>query len=90
MNYREALEQMNVGPGKGVMVNLNETGDTKIIWDLGIDAEVAHARAAYDKAMKDGYMAYKVTGEKGEKGEVMHGFNPKAERIILAPPLQGG
>jgi len=39
---------------------------------------------------KKGYRAYHVTGSEGEKGEPMSEFDPKVERMILVPPLQGG
>ncbi len=90
MNCTEALDAMKPGADQGIMVNLNETGDTKIIWDRTKPVETEIARDAFNKAKTGGYMAYKVTGEKGDKGEIMHAFDEKAERIILAPPLQGG
>jgi hypothetical protein len=91
MNYREALDEMvELAPNQGMMVNLDESGDTKIIWDRTKKVEVDMAREVFKKARKEGYMSYKVTGKDGAKGEIMHEFDPEAERIILAPPLQGG
>lgn len=89
MNYRQILD-VELEPGQSVMAHMNEEGDTKIIWDRTKRVEVDLARQAFDKAKKDGYMAYKVVGADGKKGEILHKFDPEAERIILAPALQGG
>jgi len=37
-----------------------------------------------------GFSAFLVTGAKGEQGEQIREFDPKAGRIILIPALQGG
>lgn len=90
MTYADALKRMETEPGRSVMVCLDDTGDTKIVWDREKPTEIAIARAAWDKAKRDGYMAYKVVGKDGAKGEIMHEFDPLAERVILAPALRGG
>ncbi len=74
----------------GQMSVMGKEGDTKIIWDRKKVEEVEHAKKSFDEFRKKGYAAYKVTGEKGEKGEVLYSFNPDAERIIFAPPMVGG
>jgi hypothetical protein len=68
---------------------LDATGDTKIIWDAGMPAEVDNARATFEKLRRNGYVAYSVA-KGGEKGEVLRSFDPAAERIILAPQTVGG
>jgi hypothetical protein len=73
----------------GELSVLDRTGDTKIIWDSAQDAEVDAARAAFDDLKKRGYAAFSVT-KKGDKGELMKKFDPDAEKIIMAPALQGG
>lgn len=88
MNYRQILD-VELGPTQSLMAHMNEEGDAKIIWDRSKPLEVSMAQTAFDKARKEGYMAYKVSGG-GAKGEILHTFDPQAERIILAPPLQGG
>jgi len=89
MNYQDAFD-VELKPGQSLIARLDHTGDTKIIWDLRNTTERAIAEAAFKKANADGYMAYRVTGKDGIKGEVMSEFDPLAERIILAPPLRGG
>lgn len=89
MNYAAALD-VELKDGQSLIARLDHTGDTKIIWDRSNPTEIAIARAAFEKGRADGFMAYKVTGENGLKGEVMAKFDPQAERIILAPPLRGG
>jgi hypothetical protein len=74
----------------GQMAVMGREGDTKLIWDKNQDAEVENAKATFDRLTKAGYMAYSVKGRNGEKDEQIRAFDPDAERIILAPPLQGG
>lgn len=76
-------------PGQHVMAMMNSSGDLKTIWSADKPDEVAIARRAFEDAKKKGYMAYRVN-RKGDKGEVMGGFDPEAETIILAPAMQGG
>jgi hypothetical protein len=68
---------------------LDETGDTKIVWDEDKAAEVEEARGTFDRLRKKGYVAYRVN-KKGDQGEVMERFDPAAEKIILSPQLLGG
>jgi hypothetical protein len=77
-------------PNQSVMAVINETGDKKTIWDRNNPVEVEAARNEFDFFRKKGHMAYKVEGADGRKGEVLSAFDPKAERIIFAPPMQGG
>lgn len=74
----------------GIMSELNESGDTKVIWDRNNPDEVAAARATFDALAKTKrYLAYKVK-EGGDQGEQIRAFDPNAERIILVPPMVGG
>ena len=68
---------------------LDQHGDTKIIWDVSRQSEVDAARATFDKLKREGYMAYSVAAG-GDKGEVLHAFDPRAEKVILAPRTIGG
>lgn len=77
-------------PGKSVLAIMDGTGDSRHIWDSANPAEVKAAKDMFDSLKADGYTAYRVTGKKGEKGEVMHEFDEKAERVIMAPPVVGG
>ncbi len=81
---------VELGPTQSIMCRINETGDKKTIWDRTNPVEVEVAKAEYDLFKKKGYMAYRVEGKDGRKGTVMDGFEPSAERIIFAPPMQGG
>ena len=78
-----------VHPETHVMAIMDLTGDTKVIWDMSKKAEVKHAEKTFDKMKKKGYLAYSVR-KNGDKGEVMHTFDPKAEKIIMAPRVVGG
>lgn len=74
---------------QSVMAMMGPNGDTKITWDRRNTVEVDVARSAFNKAKAGGHMAYKVD-DSGRRGLVLHEFDPAAERIILAPPMQGG
>jgi len=75
---------------KSEMAIVDGTGDTKLIWDAENADEVENAKETFDRLKKKGYMAFEVTGKDGEKGKVMKTFNPKAERVIMAPALEAG
>lgn len=77
-------------PGQSVMAVMNESGDKKTIWNRGDAVEVEAAQKEFEHFRAKGYMAYKVEGKDGHRGEVMHAFDPVAERIIFAPPMRGG
>lgn len=78
-----------VRPFTGELCVLDKTGDTKVIWDAKNEAEVAAAKATFDALKAKGYLAYSVSKD-GSKGEVIREFDPKAEKIILSAPMQGG
>ena len=68
---------------------MSKTGDTRIIWDPGNEDEVKQAKKTFDDLVKKRFRPFKVTGE-GKKGEQIKEFDPKAEKLILAPPMAGG
>lgn len=80
----------DIPDGKSVIEIMDPTGDTKLIWDASSDDEVDNARRTFDDLKGKGFIAYSVKGKRGEKGEVLQAFDPDAERIIMAPPMQGG
>ena len=73
----------------GELAVLDQTGDTKYMWDKDKPDEVKEAEKTFKRFKKKSYIAYSVN-KKGDKGSVMHTFDPKAERIILSPPVIGG
>jgi hypothetical protein len=68
---------------------LDRTGDTRIEWTPGNEAEVEVARIAFDAAKAKGFLTYRCD-EDGNKGEVIHEFDPAVAQIIAAPPTVGG
>lgn len=74
----------------GTMAVMGRRGDTKTIWNPENTDEVAAAKATFDELVgKKKYLAWSVKGD-GDKGEQIRTFDPKAGKIILAPPMQGG
>lgn len=74
----------------GELVTMDGSGDTKVIWSVGNADEEAAARGLFDSLKARGYLAYKVQGKEGERGEVIRSFDKTAGRIIMGPPMQGG
>lgn len=72
------------------MAIMDRSGDSKLIWDKDNADEVENAKRTFDDLKKKGFIAYKVEGEQGDKGEIIKKFDPTAERLIMAPPLVGG
>ena len=73
----------------GELAVMGTKGDTKIIWSADSKDEVANAKRTFDDLRKKGYLAFAVRGT-GEKGEQVTAFDASAEKLILAPPMQGG
>lgn len=74
---------------KHEMSVMDETGDSKLVWDEDNEAEVAAAETMFKSLKKKGYAGYKVD-KKGEKGTIMDEFDPSAEKVIMAPQMKGG
>lgn len=93
MSARQTTQDVldyKLGPNEGMLAVINETGDKKTIWNRLDEVEVEAARKEFEHFKKAGYMAYKVVGDDGRKGEIMHAFDPMAQKIIFAPPMKGG
>lgn len=73
----------------GEMRIMDHTGDTKIIWDKNVPAEVEHARDTFKKFKDKRYLAYSVESG-GAKGTILKEFDPNIQSMILSPPLAGG
>ena len=68
---------------------IDNTGDTKLIWNKENEDEVENAERTFDDLKAKGFGAYAVK-ESGKKGSIIYSFDPDAEKIIMAPPLRGG
>ena len=73
----------------GELAVMDRTGDTKVMWAAENEDEVANAKRTFDDLKKKGYMAYSVK-RNGDKGEQVREFDATAEKLIMAPPMQGG
>ena len=75
----------------GTLHIMDETGDTRLMWDPRNQDEIDIAKAAFKKAKDKGMIAYTVDPDTGEKtGTVIREFDEKAGKIIMAPQLVGG
>lgn len=68
---------------------MGREGDTKLMWDKHADDEVDAARETFRKLRAKGYLAFKAK-KNGDQGEAITEFDPKAERLIMVPPMAGG
>lgn len=68
---------------------IDQTGDTKSIWDPSKKDEVEVAEDTFNKLKKKGYAIYSVK-KNGDQGKIMHKFDPDAGRMIAVPPVVGG
>ena len=68
---------------------MDETGDTKHIWNPDNEFETENARKMFTDFRKKRYMIYKANAD-GSKGTVMHEFDPNAEKMIMVPAVVGG
>jgi hypothetical protein len=75
--------------GKGEIAVMDGSGDTKIMWDPANADEVENARENFDRLKAKGFDAFKVA-DKGEPGERLDKFDPKAGRIIMMPRKVAG
>ena len=74
----------------GLLEVMGPEGDLKSVWDPDNADETEAAKAQFDSLRAKGYLAFKVEGADGTKGEQITEWNPKAGRIILSPPMAGG
>jgi len=80
----------NVPKGRNALAVMGLDGDTKITWDPRIAAEVESAKRQFDYLTGEKrYAAFRMEPD-GERGEMIKEFDPEAERIVLAPQMQGG
>ena len=77
-------------PGHVIFEVMSHKGDTKYLWNKENPDEVSEAKEAFKRFKGRGYMAYKVSDKGDKTGEVLHEFDPTAERIIFSPPHKGG
>ena len=73
----------------GEMRCLNETGDTKMVWDPENSDEVDAAKDQFNKLKKKGFTAYSVK-KGGEKNKPIDSFDADAGMIIMVPKIVGG
>lgn len=81
---------VEVPTGKSIIHTLDNTGDTRLMWSRDNQPEVDAARDLFKTLKKKQYTAYRAEGKEGSRGEVIHEFDPEAERIIMVPRQVGG
>ncbi len=83
-------EMSGVGGAKvAIMHVLDDTGDTKIMWNPRDEDEVKNAKKNFARLIDKGFRAFKVLSD-GKPGERITEFDKDAEKIIFVPQLAGG
>jgi len=86
----EADLRTQVRGGKLLFEIMDRSGDVKKIWDPAKAVEVDDARRSFEDLTKKGYKAFHCSNEKGDQGDQMKEFDPKAGRVIFISPMVGG
>ena len=73
----------------GELSIIDNTGDTKVLWDKNNSDEVEAAEEQFDTLIDKGFMAYAVKKD-GDKGKKITSFKSSAGKIIMVPPIVGG
>lgn len=73
----------------GELAILDNTGDSKIMWDIKNMDEVSAAKDQFDALKGKNFTAYSVNKD-GEKNHRIEHFDPNAGKIIMVPPIIGG
>lgn len=80
----------------GAITGPNHRGDATITWDSRSTSEVEAARDMFSSLRGRGHLAYKAgdgtpgSGRDYSKGDQITEFDPRAERIVMVAPIQGG
>jgi hypothetical protein len=77
--------------GYGIIHTLHQDhGDIRKIWDPDDEDDAADARRSFRDLKAKGYAIYRAEGKKGDRGEVMRDFDPRAGRLIAVKQNRGG
>lgn len=76
-------------PNQGFMRVLSEEGDSRVVWDRRVVAEVKEAFVKFKELLGKGYTAC-VARSDGSKGSKLDDFDPLLEEIIMVPPTMPG
>jgi hypothetical protein len=76
-------------PGDFEIAIMDNTGDTKYMFNPNNTTEVEIAREVFKKYRKEGYICFSANDD-GSKNEQLNEFDPKVAKMIFSPPLVGG
>jgi hypothetical protein len=68
---------------------LNVNGDERVEWDPAVvDDRMRRARLLFEAKLRSGWFAYEA--KPGGTGSQLQRFDPKADEIVVQPPIAGG
>jgi hypothetical protein len=73
---------------RGTLIIMYGRGDRELHWGVDDEAEVVAARTTFADLRRRGYLGYRMAA--GRPPEALVDFDPKAEQIVMAPPMGGG
>lgn len=79
-----------VSKGNGILCILGGKGDTKIFWNKKNVEEVENARQTFNNLVKVKKFAAFSVSKLGRRNKKITEFDPKIQKLILIPPMQGG
>ncbi len=72
-----------------LLIVLKDDGETKFEWDPISKNDMKQANTIFEEMTQIGYIACR-TKRDGSQSELIREFDPKAETIMLIPPIIGG
>lgn len=73
----------------GIQIIMDRNGDTRRQFDSNDAQSVVRAKELFEHLTGKGYRAVALA-DNGEQGELLKGFDEKAERTLFIPQLKGG
>lgn len=74
---------------RSIMHILDDTGDTKVMWNPRDRDEVKNAKRTFAELKGKGFQPFRVKRDGGQ-GAAIEEFDKDAEKIIFIPKMAGG
>ena len=72
-----------------VQIVMYRSGDTRHAFDAGDADSLANAEQRFQELTGKGFRAVALNKD-GQRGRLLHEFDPEAEETLFVPQLQGG
>lgn len=75
---------------KHALIVMDQTGDTRTLWDERNVEMVENARSVFDAFRSNGYTAFAVYPEQQNETWLITEFEENAPKIVMTPRMVGG